>query len=89
MKVLYIDMDNVLVDFPSGIDHISATDRASYKGRLDEVPGIFGLMTPLEEEINVYLFVIVGPALLIASVGLNIYLIIRGRKQAYPSICDQ
>ena len=52
MKVLYIDMDNVLVDFPSGIDHISATDRASYKGRLDEVPGIFGLMTPLEDAID-------------------------------------
>ncbi len=41
------------------------------------------------EEINVYLFVIVGPILLFASIGLNIFLIIRGRKQAYSNICDQ
>ena len=41
------------------------------------------------EEINVYLFVIVGPILLFASIGLNIFLIIRGRKQAYSTICDQ
>ena len=53
---------------------------------LYEIAGVIGMTY---EEINVYLFVIVGPALLIASVGLNIYLIIRGRKQAYPSICDQ
>ena len=53
---------------------------------LYEIAGVIGMTY---EEINVYLFVIVGPVLLIASVGLNIYLIIRGRKQAYPSICDQ
>ena len=52
MKVCFVDMDNVLVDFPSGIDRISDQDRAIYKDRLDEVPGIFGLMSPLEDAIN-------------------------------------
>ena len=41
MKILYIDMDNVLVDFQSGIDAISDQERSSYEGRFDEVPGIF------------------------------------------------
>ena len=53
---------------------------------LYEIAGVIGMTY---EEINVYLFVIVGPVLLIASVGLNIYLIIRGRKQAYSTFCDQ
>ena len=33
MKILYIDMDNVLVDFQSGIDAISDQERSSYEGR--------------------------------------------------------
>ena len=52
MKVLFVDMDNVLVDFPSGIDRISDKERSIYGDRLDEVPGIFGLMTPLEDAID-------------------------------------
>ena len=44
MKILYIDMDNVLVDFPTGIDRVSEELRARYDGDLDEVPGIFALM---------------------------------------------
>jgi 5'-nucleotidase len=47
MKTLYIDMDNVLVDFPSGIARISDELRAQYDGDLDEVPGIFSLMDPI------------------------------------------
>ncbi len=46
-KVIYIDMDNVLVDFQSGIDKCSADILKEYEGRLDEVPGIFGLMEPM------------------------------------------
>lgn len=45
---LYLDMDNVLVDFESGIDQLPAEVRSEYAGRLDEVPGIFALMQPLE-----------------------------------------
>ena len=46
-KILYFDMDNVLVDFQSGIDRLSEETQKEYKGRLDEVPGIFSLMKPL------------------------------------------
>lgn len=42
-KVLYIDMDNVLVDFPSGIARLPQAVVAEYDDRLDEVPGIFFL----------------------------------------------
>lgn len=47
MKRIYIDMDNVLVDFKSGIDRIDEATRLAYDGRLDEVPGIFSLMDPM------------------------------------------
>ena len=53
MRIL-IDMDNVLVDFSSGIAQISARQAKDYDGRLDEVPGIFGLMSPMEGAIEAY-----------------------------------
>ena len=43
-KILYIDMDNVLVDFQSGIDQLDEETKKKYDGNLDEVPGIFSLM---------------------------------------------
>ena len=52
MKTLYIDMDNVLVDFPTGIARISDTQRKEFEGRLDEVPGIFSLMEPMDDAIE-------------------------------------
>jgi len=45
-KILYFDMDNVLVDFASGIACLSEETQKEYEGRLDEVPGIFSLMEP-------------------------------------------
>lgn len=47
MKILYIDMDNVLVDFSTGIARTSPDLQLEYAGRLDEIPGIFGLMEPM------------------------------------------
>lgn len=47
-------MDNVLVDFPSGIAKLSEQQRNEYDGRLDEVPGIFGLMTPMPGAISAF-----------------------------------
>lgn len=47
-KILYIDMDNTLVDFQSGIDQLADALQIQYKGNLDEVPGIFALMKPME-----------------------------------------
>ena len=53
-KILYVDMDNVLVDFPSGISRISIELQSKYQDRLDEVPGIFSLMNPLKGAIESY-----------------------------------
>lgn len=46
-KTVYIDMDNVLVNFQTGIDCLSEQIKQEYEGRLDDVPGIFGLMEPV------------------------------------------
>ena len=46
-KRVYFDMDNVLVDFASGIARLDDATRKEYEGRLDEVPGIFALMEPM------------------------------------------
>ena len=46
-QTLYVDMDNVLVDFPSGIARVEPKLAAEYSGRFDEVPGIFALMDPM------------------------------------------
>jgi 5'(3')-deoxyribonucleotidase len=45
-KTIYIDMDNVLVNFQSGIDRLPIAVQEEYKDRLDEVEGIFALMDP-------------------------------------------
>ena len=50
--IIYIDMDNVLVDFKSGLDKISPEIRTRYedygtgKPPYDDIPGIFSLMDP-------------------------------------------
>lgn len=58
-KTLFIDMDNVLVDFKSGIkrldeqtrmtydEHIDSKTGITYKMHFDDVPGIFALMDPM------------------------------------------
>jgi len=51
-KILYIDMDNVLVDFQSGIDQLDEETKNKYDERLDEVPGIFSMMLPKKDAID-------------------------------------
>ncbi len=51
-KLLYIDLDNVLVDFPSGIEQLDTLTRQAFDGRLDEVPNIFSLMKPMPDAID-------------------------------------
>ena len=46
-RVLYVDMDNVLVDFRSAFPRVPTRTRRKYEGRLDDVPGIFALMDPM------------------------------------------
>lgn len=45
-------MDNVLVDFQSGISKLSKEVIKEYEANLDEVPNIFSLMEPLEGAID-------------------------------------
>lgn len=47
-------MDNVLVDFQSGINQLSEEIQKQYAERLDEVPHIFSLMKPMEDAIESY-----------------------------------
>lgn len=47
-------MDNVLVDFPSGISQLDNSIQQEYDGRLDEVPGIFSLMSPIPMAIDAF-----------------------------------
>ena len=46
-KRLFFDMDGVIVDFMSGVNRMSKEIRKEYEGRLDEIPGVFGLMSPI------------------------------------------
>lgn len=52
-KIVYVDMDNVLVDFQSGLDRVPEAVKAEYaddgtgKPHYDEIPGIFSLMDPM------------------------------------------
>ncbi|WP_311337171.1 5' nucleotidase, NT5C type [Campylobacter ureolyticus] len=54
MKILYIDMDNVLVDFTSALKFVDEKTKEIYKSRLDEIPGIFSLMKPMPNAIKSY-----------------------------------
>lgn len=51
-KIVYVDMDNVLVDFQTGIDQLNSSTIEEYEGRLDEVPGIFSKMSPVKGAIE-------------------------------------
>ena len=53
-KTLYIDMDNVLVDFPSGMAACDPALLKQYEGHPDEIPGLFGLMQPMPGAIAAY-----------------------------------
>ena len=53
-KILYVDMDNVLVDFASGIKQCDENMLREFEGRYDEIPGIFGKMLPVENAIESY-----------------------------------
>jgi 5'-nucleotidase len=54
-KIVYVDMDNVLVDFKTGIDKLSQVDLELYVDRYDEVPYIFSKMEPMENAIESYI----------------------------------
>lgn len=54
-KTLYIDLDNVLVDFPSAFPKINPETLEKFRGDEDEIPGIFSLMDPLPGAVAAFL----------------------------------
>lgn len=46
-KRIFVDMDNVLVNFQSGIDQQTPETLKNYENHLDDVPGIFSKMRPM------------------------------------------
>lgn len=53
-KILYFDMDNVLVDFDSGLKQYHDTTLKLYEGRYDEIPDIFSKMKPIQGVIEAF-----------------------------------
>lgn len=53
-KILYFDMDNVLVDFSSAFTKLDNKTLKSFEGRFDEIPGIFAFMDPLKGALDAY-----------------------------------
>ena len=51
-KRIYFDMDGVLVDFESGLKLQSEQILKDYEGRFDEIPGLFGMMQPMQGAIE-------------------------------------
>jgi 5'(3')-deoxyribonucleotidase len=54
MKTLYIDMDNVLVDFKTALNKVDKKLLDEYEGHYDDIPGIFSLMEPMEGAIEAF-----------------------------------
>lgn len=53
-KILYIDMDGVLVNFQSGIEKLTKKDKIKYKDHEKNAPHIFSKMEPIEGAIESY-----------------------------------
>ncbi|MBV6758536.1 5' nucleotidase, NT5C type [Rhodococcus opacus] len=53
-KILYVDLDNTLVNFQSGIDRLGPEQVRGYENDLDEVPGIFSKMDPIDGALDAY-----------------------------------
>jgi 5'(3')-deoxyribonucleotidase len=54
-KVLYVDMDNVLVNFGSGVEKLAPEVLKEFEGRdRDDIPGVFALMDPMPGAIEAF-----------------------------------
>lgn len=53
-KILYIDMDNVLVDFPSAFPKLDPKVLEAYEENKDEIDGIFELMDPMPGAVEAF-----------------------------------
>ncbi len=55
-KILYVDMDNVLVDFESGMKRTDKGTLKEHEGHPDDIPGIFSKMDPMPGAIDGFKF---------------------------------
>jgi 5'-nucleotidase len=53
-KILYIDMDNVLVDFKSALQHCNPEVLEKYCEHPDDIPGIFAKMKPMDGALEAF-----------------------------------
>lgn len=53
-EIVYVDMDNVLVDFPWGIGQLSEETKQKYGNELDEIPGFFADLPPIDGAIDAF-----------------------------------
>ncbi|MFM1930677.1 MAG: hypothetical protein RL387_2005 [Bacteroidota bacterium] len=53
-KILYIDMDGVLVNFQTGIDKLTNEEKEKYKDQEKNAPHIFSKMEPIEGAIEAF-----------------------------------
>jgi 5'-nucleotidase len=53
-KILYVDMDGVLVDFRSAFAHVDDDVLREYEGHEDDIDDIFGLMDPVPGAVEAY-----------------------------------
>lgn len=53
-KILYVDMDNTLVDFTARLQGVDPAVREAYRGREDELPGLFALMPPVDGALEAF-----------------------------------
>ena len=56
-KIVYIDMDNVLVDFPSAFPKIDKETLEKYGKDKDEIPNIFSIMEPMKGALEAFDFI--------------------------------
>ena len=54
-KIVYVDMDNVLVDFQSAFPKLSKKVLNEYENNKDDIPGIFALMEPMPSAIESFI----------------------------------
>ncbi len=53
-KILYLDMDGVLVDFDSGLARVPREVQLEYGEHRDRIPGVFSLMDPMPGALEAY-----------------------------------
>jgi 5'-nucleotidase len=54
-KIVYVDMDNVLVDFQSAFSKLPKKVLNEYENDKDDIPGIFALMEPMPGAIESFI----------------------------------